>query len=291
LAYLDRGFRRSIGAAKEHVIFLSASILATFPTCWLVPGANTRYFMPLYPCFAPLIGLVVQRCVEAERSAEWRLLWTRFLAVMAVVMFLSGGVILAGSCLAGGPSPIGQPLGFALFFAAAAVGLGLATLWSRRALSVPGDANAATALAGMTGILGVALFAGLLYGGAFINDMLRRSEVRTAEAVAEVKRQLPPGVRLVSIKPNDHLFAYYYRDPMPQVALCDAAEAVDPETTYFCFSSLELSPKDLPFPFETVATVSCERWHLSKPSRIVTVVRRLPDTRSAAQRGGDTPLH
>jgi 4-amino-4-deoxy-L-arabinose transferase-like glycosyltransferase len=65
-AYASADFRRRLGAARDQVVFLACAVAVSFPTCWLVPGARSRYFMPLYPCFALLAGLVVQRW------ANWR---------------------------------------------------------------------------------------------------------------------------------------------------------------------------------------------------------------------------
>ncbi len=66
-AYAFRCFRDTIRGAKSWVNFLIVSVLVTFPTCWMVPGAKGRYWMPLYPCLALLTGLVIQRVPRAER--------------------------------------------------------------------------------------------------------------------------------------------------------------------------------------------------------------------------------
>ena len=50
LPYFSRRFRNSLGPVRRQVVFLAGAILVTFR--WLVP-AKSRYFMPLYPCFAP----------------------------------------------------------------------------------------------------------------------------------------------------------------------------------------------------------------------------------------------
>ncbi len=45
-AYFDRGFRNAIGPARERVLFLACCLAVTFPSCWFVWGARSRYFMP-----------------------------------------------------------------------------------------------------------------------------------------------------------------------------------------------------------------------------------------------------
>ena len=67
-----RGFRDRLADARSPVAFLTIPILIAFPTVWLAPGARGRYLMPLYPCIAVLVGLVVQRCSEAPAGTPWR---------------------------------------------------------------------------------------------------------------------------------------------------------------------------------------------------------------------------
>ena len=39
-AFLNRDFRRTLGAARDPAIFLAVAILVAFPTCWLAPQAR-----------------------------------------------------------------------------------------------------------------------------------------------------------------------------------------------------------------------------------------------------------
>ena len=43
----------------------SVAVLVAYPTVWLAAGARGRYFMPLYPLVAVLIGIVIERCSTA----------------------------------------------------------------------------------------------------------------------------------------------------------------------------------------------------------------------------------
>ncbi len=72
IAYLSREFRRSIGPSRQSILFLVIAIAVAFPTCWFAPGARGRYLMPLYPCLALLVGLVVQRALEPAASRLMR---------------------------------------------------------------------------------------------------------------------------------------------------------------------------------------------------------------------------
>ena len=60
-----------------------------YPTVWIAAGARGRYFMPLYPLVAVLIGLVIERCSIAAVGRYPRRAWHQFLllssALIAVV--------------------------------------------------------------------------------------------------------------------------------------------------------------------------------------------------------------
>ena len=272
IAYLDRDFRRTIGSARPHVLFLGCCIATTFTIVWLVPGARSRYFMPLYPCFAPLLALAAQRCWETDRTLGWQKLWSRYLSIAGVLMFVAGIVILAATLLDDGWSQIGQPLWFAVFYLTASTLLALATLWSRHAA---GD------LQRVVGVLSVAVFLGLTFTGVVINSQMRHSE-HAAEAVAELKRQLPPGARLVSFGPVFHLFAYHYGRPIELLPMPGQGEQPDADVTYFC------SMREVNFPYEKLAVICCDRNRHSKPCLGVIVGRRLPTRQAKAGCGAAT---
>ncbi len=58
LAFSSRRLRRSLRHAWPHALFMGICVLVAFPTCWIPPDAQTRYFTPLYPCVAVLVGIV-----------------------------------------------------------------------------------------------------------------------------------------------------------------------------------------------------------------------------------------
>ena len=300
LPYINPGFRRTIGfhkggslhvgSARGHVLFLACAIGITFPTVWLVPGGHTRYFVPIYPCFAPLIGLVVDRCLASQAAMlaspsnrwwrlPWELWWRNWLALLAVAMPVFGLLILAVSLLEplsdspsdslseGGVSLFAQPLGFAAVYLAASVALGVVAFGSRLAKSESGR---------LAGPVAVALFVGLTFVGVFTNSLQRRSET-TAEQVAAVKRQLPADAGLVSLGYTHHLFAYYYGEAIPLVYIPATDRSPGPEVRYFCFLHRLVNPSQLGFEYETIAVVSCARFREKETDNVVTVARRAGD--------------
>ena len=117
IAYLGRDFRESLKSAREQVIFLAIAIILAFPSCWLAPIGRSRYFMPLYPCFAVLVGIVVQRCCEAGATQKWRTLWVVFLTVLAGLMVGAGIVIPVVATVR--KDSLGQPTWFLAMYGVA----------------------------------------------------------------------------------------------------------------------------------------------------------------------------
>lgn len=273
LAFLGRDFRRSLGAARGHVLFLGWSVGAAFLTCWVVPNARPRYFMPLYPCIAPMIGLVAQRCWDAPPDARWGRLWRRFVAAMACAMPAAGLFFLATTWLDHPRLPLAQPWPFAITYLLVAAVLAAVAWWSRAA---------ATAAQRALGMLAVAGFLGLTVAGAFVNVQIRNG-VQTRQAVAEVRRKLPENVQLVSFGRVDHLFAYHFRDAIRMAPPPEAGRPPGSDPTWFCFGG-EGAPKvEVPFPYEVVGTVCCDRFPCKPPRRVVVVGRRIPEYAAAGQ--------
>ena len=124
-AYGFGWFRNRITDARPMTVFLGLALLVAFPTCWLVPGAKERYFMPLFPCMAPLIGLVIQRALSADAPRALRIGWPLYLGgVSATILF--GGLAVAGASWINGfqIAELTQPR----WFAAVYLGLAVAVL-------------------------------------------------------------------------------------------------------------------------------------------------------------------
>jgi len=264
VAYTNRGFRRSIGAARDHVVFLVVAIAVTFPSVWFVPTARSRYFMPLYPCFALLIGLVAERCWQAGPAARWRRLWPWYLAGLIVMMVAAGITILAVSLVPRWQSPLAQPPWFAVVYVLAAGALATLTAW---AAAGAGPARR------VAGTLAIAALMGLTLVGPLTDSLVRRS-VDQAALVAELKQKLPPDVRLVSFGPVHHLFAYHYRRPITLLPVPKPGQPLPADSEYFCFHSRVLSADKIPLAFETIAVIPCDRFKKPRPEDYVTVCRR-----------------
>lgn len=262
IPFVNREFRRTIGGSRPQILFVAASIGVAFLSVWLTPEAMPRYFMPLYPCFALLVGLVADRCVTVVGPAQWQNVWEAFWASLAILMAVGGVAVLAVSWSE--PASIAaQPLKFAWVFAALAMACGGVTFWACQARTVARARAAMTALS---------LFLGLSCSGAMVNSQIRKSE-NAALAVGKLKQHLPKDQHLVSFGQVHHLFLFHYRDAVEVQPWPATAAQADPNLTWFCFDGER--PLPIPFPWEVVDVISCDRYVRATPEQKVIVGRRL----------------
>lgn len=265
IVWFNRPFRRSLGSARDTVVFLAICLAVAFPSVWLPPGSRPRYFMSLYPCLALLIGLAVERVSRAQRSEPWWIVWPLFVRITAAVMAAAGVAVLAISVVDVGLW-LAQPVGFAAVFALLAVGLAAAA-WK----SVGSSARNAPLVA----VLSIAGFVGFAHTTVMINALYNDS-VDTEGAIAALKDQLPPGTKLVSFNVTHHLFVFHYQQEVPVVSwpIDDSEQAA--RVPYFCADVREFETKELPFPWKPVVEISCDR-HKRPDPRIRVVIGRRQD--------------
>ena len=225
--------------------------------------------MPIFPGIAVLAGVVIDRALSSERSGVGRWLWSQFLGGLAV---LSATVALA--IVAAGRVKLPVPEGFGLAAPAAVSYLASASVavWLMvRARAVPGPST------GRWGLVAVAVFLGITFTGPILQAQVETGE-DVAAAVAKFKAALPPGTKLVSFGPVHHLFAYHYRDPIELRPLSLEGIRVTDDAPYFCYGWCDTPyrPIELPYFWQPVATISCERSRKPRPLFVVLVGRRLP---------------
>lgn len=267
LAYINPRFRARLGSARRRVYFLALAVAVAFPSVWLAVGAKSRYFMPVYPLAAVLIGVVLERSVCSRVASEFRR-WRHFALAMAVVSFAAAGAVTIASW---GDirvlDAIAQAPGFALLFAVLCTVAGVILVHLERSPQ-PNHVRLGLAM--------VALFLVLLYVGPVLNAQVRTAE-DTRAAVARLKANLPPGSRLVSLDRVHHLFAYHFAEAIPIGAHLQERGARLPAGTYFCFDEHRSEPKELPFGWQRVAEISMERNHTAQPDNLIVVGRVLPE--------------
>jgi hypothetical protein len=226
-----------------------------------------------------LIGLAIQRCAEAARTSPLRAAWRWYLGIMAWVMLLLAGAVLAVAAFgARFPTlgPCAEPPLVALTYAVVCVGLS-ALAWHVRRGGDP--------IRVRMGVLALACFMVLTFTGVVTDVRLRRSEDAVA-AMSRLKAKLPLQQPLVSLDGHtDSLFAYLYGLPIITPRPWPAGvNDLGKDVAYFCFACDGAARPHLPFAWEEVGSVCLDRNHHPTPGRVVLVGRRLsepPDVPSA----------
>lgn len=270
-AYLCGGFRRSLGEARPAALYCGLAAGLAFLTIWIPPQGATRYYAPLYPCLAVLVGVVADRAAQGAASPAVARLGRAYLLVMGIAFAAAAVLMPFAPTLAesaGRPEFAPDPTN-AWFYA---VGLALAAV-----LLLRGTVDRAVRV--RNAAVGLALGAAVFAVGVMVDVRVRRAD-DTAAAVARVAGLIPPGAELVSLGQVDALFAYYYEKPIPARPNPFWPGALRPEHvppgTYFCFLTKAILRPDLPFPWEEVAAVPMDRFRQPIPIDVLVVGRRLP---------------
>ncbi|MBI3837777.1 MAG: glycosyltransferase family 39 protein [Planctomycetia bacterium] len=262
--------RKSLLANRPQVQFLIVALVVTYPTVWFAAGAMGRYYMPLYPCLAVLIGLVIEYCNVTCADTFGRIAWRRYLQVLSVVIVAAGVVVVGISYV-----PLEQfddarqPLAFLFVWVPTTVVVAGVLVWASLSERAPRPQIA---------VLTVASFVGFAYAGAMVNSRVHGSN-DLAPAIAQLKQQLPDPGQIVSFDSVYHRFAYEYGTPIRRIAWPAAAAELPDSVAYFCFDHHPGEPiqmraiSGLPFEWDVVARINCDPVHRDEPQRAVIVGR------------------
>jgi 4-amino-4-deoxy-L-arabinose transferase-like glycosyltransferase len=266
VALAKRETRARMADMRPITTFLFTALLVAYPTVWAATGARGRYFMPLYPIAAVLIGLVIERCSAAPLGTYPRRGWHQFL-LLSCALIAVGGLVVGGSGLLPATSStwLYQPRWFSLVFGFIALGTVVALWLCYRKPS---------RFAPLAAVGAIAMFVALSFTGIMINVNSARWNNPTA-AVAKLKAYLPAGAKLVSFSPIEHRFAYYYATPIAELDWPIEMSDVPHHVEYFCFMryhgdtaqrrragrgrSWIKTPGTLPFAWEEITAICAER--------------------------------
>ncbi len=269
-AYRYPGFRQKLGSASDWVVFVGISVAVAFPTVWLPPSSNTRYLMPMYPCFAVLIAVVLEKLTSTEyRLPSLQNLWSRYGRTVSIGVFVSAAVIPI--VMSGWVTPKLQmdllPL---VAFVIMAVTVGILILYlsqsSERARRHRWEL-----------MFAIVLFSGATYNLVVVNHLQRQSN-DPRPSIAQLKRTLPQSDTLISYGLAHHRFTLEFGEQLPQRKWPTSDEEVTVDPLYFCFSHsyANLPIAQLPFAWDPVAVINCDRHSRDIPHDLVIVGRRLP---------------
>lgn len=250
LPLFRRELREKLGEAQPHVLFSICCLAVTFPTVWLMTGARTRFFMPLFPCVAILAGIVIQRCAEASKTSPLNRDWRRSHLLFAIAMPIVG-VVFFILAVSGKDWPLAQqPIGFAVAFLVMTLG-GSFVLWYARRDEHPQFQQAA--------VLSIALFFGLIVNGIRLHAM-HATDVPRKEQVAAIESLLPPGETLYTLGGDVvHPFSFWFHGNMQRLSYDQLTNLPD-EVSYFCFwSEDENLAATLPIRWKPIGVVTLDR--------------------------------
>ncbi len=291
LALLNPRVLRSIAADRLQVKFLIIALVVTYPSVWFAAGARGRYYMPLYPLIAVLVGLVVEHCAVRLAAALEQAFWKHFQRGAAITVGVVGlAVALAGVLPLQPLQEITQSASFlALWIPAVLVSAGL-LVWASQGRNGFRTKVAVTSLAAFLAVANT---------GLLVNQRVHKAH-NLDPIVAQLKQQLEDG-QLVSLGRVYHRFAYEFDEPIPQVDWPIKSSDLPPDVEYFCFDRRPgdtsesrsgsdarvpfSTPGTLPFQWEEVATIPCDPVQREVHNRSVvigrvvrpTVVASMPD--------------
>ncbi len=295
LGLADPKFRRTLGSYRELTAFLVIALVMTYPTVWLSTGARGRYYMPLYPCFALLVGMVIECCTARDATAQLRRGWRWYVGTIGLAAGVIGVAVAVGSGadferLAILRLPPLLACGFVLFAVATALVLIAAAGRSFR----PRPRLAILAISALLGSLQVVVM--LSVKARALNDL--------SPDVAALRAQLPAAGNMVSFGPIAHRFAYYYGDPIRELPWPTDTAQLPADLEFFCFEqhagdsperrhsgrgrTWKWTPGSLPFRWEQVAWIPCDPNRRENPTISVVVGRAIGDRPIADHQTGES---
>ena len=266
VALFRPGARQMLADKSAVVSFLLIGIVVAYPTVWLAADARGRYFMPLYPLVAVLIGLLIERCSLAAIGSSQRRGWQQFVSIWTAVIGIGAASFAVAAFLpADFVKSLYQPRAFSLVIAAGCAFAAIVLIFTLRQSFQSGAALAVTAIAFVSAIA---------VAGMMVNVNTARWNNPQA-AVSEFKKHLPAGTTLVSLSPAEHRFVYYFGAPVVEIGWPKTLSELPPEVEYFCFMrrpgdnaasrasgrgrSPTVTSGTLPFAWTEVASICVER--------------------------------
>lgn len=224
LALLHRDVRRRLIDDHPQFTFVVTALAVTYPTVWWSAGAKGRYYMPLYPIAALLVGMIasaIERAAEGGASDRWRRALVAAAPVIAVPL---AAALVIGSFVEISPALV-QPWGWTV----AAVALAAVSIAVYRRARRSRDRSAfrwsILTLAAAIGLAHTTLWVAAF--GAIRFDI--------GPGVRAIREQVPVPERLVSFGPVDPRFAYHYEHFIPEIPWPETIDAVPADVDHFVF--------------------------------------------------------
>jgi 4-amino-4-deoxy-L-arabinose transferase-like glycosyltransferase len=279
LALLNPRVLRTIKADRPQMLFLLVALAVTYPSVWFAAGARGRYYMPLYPALAVLVGVVVEHCAVRVAASLERAFWMHFQRGAAIAVGVMGtAVSLAGVLPIEPLNEIVQSVGFLAFWIPVVLIAAALMVWASTGRS---EFRAEIA------VLSFAAFLAVANTGLLVNQRVRKSH-DLDPALAQLKQKLADG-QLISLGRVYHRFAYEFDAPISQVDWPLRSSDLPANVEYFCFDRRPgdtpesrsgsdarvpySTPGTLPFQWEEVTTIPCDPVQREVHNRTVVIGR------------------
>lgn len=272
--------REAMGPYHVPLVFALVALMVTFPSVWLVTGARGRYFMPLAPMAAVVLGIVVWTTLAAIEVPKLSRHWLRFAKALSV-----GGIV--GSILVLTTYLFGTRLipaydsasvwTVCMVMAALSVLVGIEARRTEALLTTPIASDGAVQQYStrwpVTSFIGTLLLLGWANNFIVISNDLEHGDF-VNEEVTQAKAQLDDSATLVSLGPVHHRFAFHWQTQIPMRPWPNEAN-LEPDFDYFAidFQSLDTpqtriagrgrswttTSGTLPFQWEVVRAIPIDR--------------------------------
>lgn len=288
--------RRSIVGADSVFAFLVIAILMTYPSVWFAAGAKGRYYIPMYPIIALLIGLVIDQMATAQYQSIGFKAWRHTLRTGIIIAGGAGITLVLGLFIGVEQlSFLSQSPGIVAIFVTSIL-LALTTLvWAHKAN---------TLRHALYSVAAFSLFVGMFYNCIVISMHNDKWHDLTVD-VNNIKSRLET-TEMVSFGPVDHRFAYPYKSFITELDWPEEVDELPSGVDYFCFNRIRgdtperrtaqrgmktwNTPGTLPFEWEEVGRLCCDRKLRENPDCCVIVGRvvRKPTGEAVASTGVDS---
>ena len=275
LSYFQKSFREYLRPYRRALLFCGLTVLVTFPSVWLVPGARARYYMPIYPFIAPLIAISIQGCWAGSIQFHWQHGWQRLLTTMSV---LAGGVTIGCLGLSLTPGTAGSVIAYSTaqwIGCALLSGIVTFTLYSSR------SQRTVTSLA--LGACATAAFMAIAWNQLWMEATVQRS-ISIESEVRELAATVPDDAIVISIDDVDHKFAFFFGRSIKRIAREDLPEFVSSLTQeehsrlLVCFKenfSKSYAPEFIDW--REFASVATDRHQSSSENKRVVLAELIPE--------------
>lgn len=231
------------------------ALAVTFPMVWLIAEARNRYYLPLYPAVAILVGVVVK---SVAKVLDPRLVtfWHRFVDAVGLIAAAFAVVAVAAIPLADRlPFPVGWDLR-----AVALLILLSAAFWLVRILLPPeSQANPQGSISAREGAIAVHVIVIAFIVGWSFAGFVYASRVAAAHdpgrQIAVIKQTLPRPEELVSFGPIFHRFRYYYGLPIRLLPFPRTRQDIPTQTEYFCVEGVLYREHGLKAATESISVI------------------------------------